>query len=162
MRRSLLALTVTALSTPLLLGACGGASTPEIAEVAEPGLGVAEEASEAAPAASPDGLVTVAADEAAATLADPPEDLVVLDVRTPEEFAEGHLEGATVIDFYEPDFADRLAELDRSTPYVLYCRSGNRSGQTMALMDELGFQSVQEIDGGVLAWAAAGLPLTAG
>ncbi len=92
-------------------------------------------------------------------LADAPDDLVVLDVRTPEEFAEGHLADATLIDIYEADFADRIAELDPDVPYVVYCRSGNRSGQAVELMGELGFTDVTDIDGGILAWNAAGLPI---
>jgi phage shock protein E len=98
-------------------------------------------------------------DQAAATLAAPPDDLVILDVRTPEEFAEGHIDGAVMIDFYRDDFAAAVAQLDPDVPYVLYCRSGNRSGQTAALMTELGFSAVDDVDGGVIAWQNAGLPL---
>jgi rhodanese-related sulfurtransferase len=83
----------------------------------------------------------------------------VLDVRTPEEYAEGHVAGATLIDFSAPDFADRIGELDPAVTYVDYCRSGNRSGQSTALMAQQGFTSVNDVDGGVLAWEAAGLPL---
>lgn len=102
------------------------------------------------------GIRLVSATEGAAIQADPPSDLVILDVRTPEEFAEAHLEGATMIDFYKDDFADQLAELDPSVPYLLYCRSGNRSGQTTAIMEDLGFADVADIDGGILSWAEAG------
>ena len=84
----------------------------------------------------------------------------VLDVRTPDEYAEGHLAGATLIDFYEPDFATRIAGLDRTKTYVVYCRSGNRSGQAVALMAGQGFSAVNDVDGGILAWQAAGLPVT--
>jgi rhodanese-related sulfurtransferase len=105
------------------------------------------------------GVATITASEAAATLADAPDDLVLLDVRTPEEFADGHLDGAVLVDFYDPDFADRLAELDRDVPYLVYCRSGNRSGETLALMEQLGFDSVRDVGGGILAWADAGLPV---
>lgn len=86
-------------------------------------------------------------------------DVIVLDVRTPEEFADGHLEGAVMIDFYSPDFADQLGELDPTKSYVLYCRSGNRSGQTTEIMSDLGFTDVADVDGGILAWTAAGLPV---
>ena len=96
---------------------------------------------------------------AAGILADAPDDLVVLDVRTPEEYAEGHVADATLIDFYEPDFADRIAELDPDVPYVVICRSGNRSSQAVALMRDLGFGDVTDVDGGIVAWTAAGLPL---
>ncbi len=65
-----------------------------------------------------------------------------------------------MIDFYEPGFADEIAALDPEGEYLLYCRSGNRSGQTAALMAELGFEQVWDLDGGVIAYGAAGLDLT--
>ncbi|MDG1785587.1 MAG: rhodanese-like domain-containing protein [Ilumatobacter sp.] len=105
------------------------------------------------------GIQLVQPDDAAATIATPPDDLVILDVRTPAEFAEGHIEGAVMIDFYRDDFASELAKLDPNVPYVLYCRSGNRSGQTGALMTALGFSAVDDVDGGIIAWQDAGLPL---
>ena len=105
------------------------------------------------------GLRTVAASDAEAVIAAGGDDLVVLDIRTPEEFAEGRIDGAVNIDFYAPDFGDRLAELDPDARYVMYCRSDNRTGQTMPMLEELGFADVAEVDGGVLAWAEAGLTL---
>jgi rhodanese-related sulfurtransferase len=108
------------------------------------------------------GFSTISADDAAAVLAEAPDDLVILDVRTPEEYAEGHLDGAVLVDFYDADFADQLAGLDPDVPYLVYCRSGNRSGQTLPLMQQLGFGSASDIDGGILAWAGAGLPIVAG
>jgi rhodanese-related sulfurtransferase len=106
-------------------------------------------------------LVTVSPLEASQTIDSAPDGLVVLDVRTATEYAEGHIEGATLVDFYAADFEAQLAELDPAVPYVLYCRSGNRSGQTMPMMDRLGFLEVYEIDGGILAWTAASLPVVA-
>ncbi|GAP61667.1 MAG: rhodanese-like domain-containing protein [Ardenticatenia bacterium] len=84
---------------------------------------------------------------------------VILDVRTPEEFAGGHLEGAINIDFYAPDFEQQLAQLDKSKTYFVYCRSGNRSGQTIPIMKKLGFQQVYELRGGIAQWVRQGLPL---
>ncbi len=102
----------------------------------------------------------VSAQDAAATIAAPPAELVILDVRTQEEFDEGHLDGAVLLDFYRDDFADELAKLDREAPYLIYCRSGNRSGQTRTLMAELGFASVTDVDGGIVEWQQVGLPTT--
>jgi rhodanese-related sulfurtransferase len=130
------------------------------------GGGESAESSGTEPAAetqtAQEGLVRVSPDTAAATIENPPDGLVILDVRTPEEFAEGHIDEAIMIDFYSDEFADQLAGLDPDVPYVLYCRSGNRSGQTLAFMEQLGFTSVQDVDGGVLAWQEAGLPLVSG
>ena len=87
---------------------------------------------------------------------------VVLDIRTPEEFIDGHVEGALNIDFYAADFADRIGNLDRDVVYLVYCRSGNRSGQAMQLFEDLGFAEVHELQGGILAWVQEGLPLVGG
>jgi len=84
---------------------------------------------------------------------------VVLDVRTPEEYAEGHLADAVLIDFYDADFAVQLDELDKDVTYVVYCRSGNRSESTIQTMRELGFTDVVEVAGGIQAWVASGLDL---
>ena len=87
------------------------------------------------------------------------ESITVIDVRTPEEYAEGHIVGASLLDFYEPTFADQLAELERDGTYLLYCRSGNRSGQAASIMSGLGFEQVYDLQGGVIAYGSAGLPL---
>jgi rhodanese-related sulfurtransferase len=108
------------------------------------------------------GISVVSPEEAAATIADPPEDLVILDVRTQEEYDEGHVEGAVLLDFYRDDFAEELATFDRDVPYVLYCRSGNRSQQARQMMADLGFASVQDVDGGIVGWQDAGLPVVTG
>ncbi len=126
----------------LSLVACGGSAT----EVAD------------APLLAP-GVRVVAADDAAAIHESRPADLVVLDVRTPEEFQQGHLAGSIMLDFYSPDFQAQIAELDRDVPYLLYCRSGNRSGQTRALMESLGFSDVADLDGGILSWLESGYPI---
>jgi rhodanese-related sulfurtransferase len=104
------------------------------------------------------GVRLVSVQEGVAIQDGAPDGLIILDVRTPEEFAEGHLEGARMIDFYTDDFADRVAELDPDVPYLVYCRSGSRSGQTVAIMEELGFTDVADVDGGIMSWLDAGLP----
>ena len=104
------------------------------------------------------GIRLVSVEEGADLQGNPPDGLVILDVRTPEEFAQGHLEDALMIDFYLDDFADRVADLDPDVPYLVYCRSGNRSGQTAAIMEEYGFTDVADVDGGIMSWLDAGLP----
>jgi len=84
---------------------------------------------------------------------------VLLDVRTPEEYGAGKLAGSVNIDFYAPDFRDKLSQLDKNDHYVIYCRSGSRSGKTLTIMRELGFTHVEDIGGGMVAWAQAGLPI---
>lgn len=130
-------------------------------------LGIAACGSETPKASSP--AATAAAEAAAGVRVVSPvaaQDLLadgtrtLIDVRTPEEFAEGHLPGAELIDFNAPDFAERIGALDRNTQYVIYCRSGNRSSQARALFTSLGFTDVADIDGGILAWTEAGLPVS--
>jgi len=107
------------------------------------------------------GLETVPAQEASDRIAETP-GVVVLDIRTPQELQEGVIDGAVNIDFYEPDFAAQLELLDKDAPYVVYCRSGNRSAQAMELFSDLGFSDVTEIDGGIVQWTAEGFPLSNG
>jgi rhodanese-related sulfurtransferase len=81
---------------------------------------------------------------------------VLLDVRTPEEFNQGHIAGAELIDFYERSFQSKIAKLDKDATYYVYCRSGNRSGQTIALMKSMGFTDVYGLEGGINVWRGAG------
>ena len=92
-------------------------------------------------------------------LARPPAGLVVLDIRTPEEFRDGHLPGARNLDFFAPDFRQQLEALAREdVPILLYCRSGNRSGQAMRLLRQWGRDDVLHLADGFRSWRAAGLP----
>jgi phage shock protein E len=111
--------------------------------------------------AAPAVIETISPDAAADLIAAAPPGLVVLDVRTPDEFAAGHLAGAVNLDFYGATFGDDLAALDTGAPYVLYCRRGNRSADAREMMRSLGFLEVHEIAGGIDAWVAAGLPVEA-
>jgi rhodanese-related sulfurtransferase len=84
---------------------------------------------------------------------------VILDVRTPEEFRSGYIEGAVNIDYYGPGFQVELGKLDRTKTYLLYCRTGTRTESTLALMKELQFKEVYPVEGGITAWRAAGFPV---
>jgi len=84
---------------------------------------------------------------------------ILLDVRTPKEVAAGHLANSIAIDFYAPDFKEKIAKLDKSKPVLVYCHSGHRSGITMATMKELGFTEVYNLEPGIIGWKAAGLPI---
>ena len=101
------------------------------------------------------GVRTVAAADAVAVL----DSRVVIDVRSPAEVAEGAITGATVLDFNAGEFEAKIGDFDRNAAYLVYCRSGNRSGQAVAIMKELGFTDV--IDAGAYSdLAAAGAPTT--
>ncbi len=82
--------------------------------------------------------------------------IVILDIRTPEEHAGSHIEGALLMDFLADDFKASLGKLDRKKAYLVHCRSGGRSSSAFALMKRLGFKSVYHLDGGIIAWKKAG------
>jgi phage shock protein E len=85
--------------------------------------------------------------------------VITLDVRTPGEYAEGHLQGSQLIDFQSGNFENEIATLDKNATYAVYCRSGSRSGQAVKVMQDAGFTNVFNMNGGVIDWANAGLPL---
>jgi rhodanese-related sulfurtransferase len=112
------------------------------------GCGADTEATDFTRVAAPDFAAAIDADPAG----------VVVDLRTSEEIAVGFIDGASQLDFYDPAFETVLDGLDRDAHYLVYCNSGNRSAETLRLMKDLGFTRVTELDGGIQAWNAAGLP----
>lgn len=78
-------------------------------------------------------------------------DAVIIDVRTPAEFAGGKLPGAKNIDIFSKDFTNQIDKLDKDKTYLLYCRSGNRSGQACNIMAGLGFTKLYNLAGGVMS-----------
>lgn len=83
---------------------------------------------------------------------------MVVDVRTPEEAAEGHLAGSININFLGENFANEIQNLDKKKTYLLYCRSGSRTRRAADLMQKSGFKHVYMLDGGITAWSEAGKP----
>lgn len=79
----------------------------------------------------------------------------ILDVRTPEEVAEGKIANAVVMNFNDADFVNQLSKLDNTKPVYVYCKAGGRSGKTSATLSALGYE-VYNLDGGMDAWKAAG------
>jgi rhodanese-related sulfurtransferase len=86
-------------------------------------------------------------------------EFVILDVRTPKEFTQGHIAGAVLLDFRNPKFVSGLKRLDRSKTYLIYCRSGNRSGQTLKLIESMDFRKVYHLKHGIIDWQKEKLPL---
>ena len=85
----------------------------------------------------------------------------LVDVRTPDEFAEQHIPGAVNIDVYEDDFIDQcMARLDKDRPVAVYCRSGKRSANAAGQLRKAGFKPVLNLDGGIMAWLDAAKPVT--
>jgi phage shock protein E len=87
---------------------------------------------------------------------------ILVDVRTTEEYAAGHIEGARNIDVEAADFAQRIAALDKSASYALYCKSGHRSGIAAQQMLAAGFTRVVDLAGGIAAWTNDGRQVVTG
>ena len=85
--------------------------------------------------------------------------IVILDVRTPGEFAIGHLKGAVNIDVHQPDAFSRINNLDKNATYLVYCRTRNRSGAAVNSMVQTNFKNVYQITDGIVGWNMNKLPL---
>jgi rhodanese-related sulfurtransferase len=85
--------------------------------------------------------------------------VTVLDVRTAEEFADGHIEGAVNADFTGKDFAKQAAAVDKATPVLVHCAAGGRSTRSLPQLEALGFKILYHLDGGLGAWTDAGKPV---
>lgn len=90
------------------------------------------------------------------------DDLIILDVSTPREFENLHLEGALNVSLFSRSFKNHLSIMDRSKTYMVYCKLGGRSKVAQKLMRQAGFQTVYNITGGTLFWKEAGLPFASG
>jgi rhodanese-related sulfurtransferase len=148
----------SALTLTLGLSGCSSDSEPTAAAATNPtsvqGPGVPDQS---ATIAKPEAPVRVGVDEFANIIAVP--GVVILDVRTPQEFAEGHIEGAVNIPVESAEFIDQVAQLDPSVTYAVYCRSGNRSQPAVDGMASVGVTGVYELDSGTIGWTNAGQPL---
>ncbi len=88
------------------------------------------------------------------------EQYTVIDIRTPQEIAQGKiLKNALEIDYYAENFLEKLQKLDTTKKYLIYCRSGARSGRTLRGMQQMGFQTAYDLKGGISAWTRAGKKL---
>ncbi|MTK63747.1 MAG: rhodanese-like domain-containing protein [Methanobacterium sp.] len=86
-------------------------------------------------------------------------DFIILDVRTSEEFEESRIENAINIDYYSNNFKDEISKLKKSRKYLVYCRSGRRSASAVKIMEDMGFNDVKNMKGGITKWINKGLPI---
>jgi rhodanese-related sulfurtransferase len=115
----------------------------------------------AAPEAAPSPDVAVITPAALRDMIEQKAAFTLLDVRQPEEFAEGHIDGATLIPL--ADLPNRLAEVPQDKKVVVYCKSGARSAEAAKILKDKGYADVVSLDGGITAWlalAAAPAPTT--
>ncbi len=87
-------------------------------------------------------------------------DFIILDVRTPREFMSGHIEKAILLDYYSKMYTEELKRLDKTKTYLIYCRTGNRTGKTLVLIRNMGFSCVYNMDQGIKGWRSKGFPVT--
>ena len=148
-----LALPVAALAlTGIALAGCSSESSDATAPAA-----AATAAGPAAVVAAPAAPERVDAARFAEVVASP--GVTIIDVRTPEEFAAGHIEGAINYPVELPEFGDQIATLDPAGTYAVYCRSGNRSQPAVAAMAQAGIPGIYELQTGIIGWEDAGLPV---
>lgn len=104
-----------------------------------------------------DKVKHVDAEKAAQLVADGK--VTVLDVRTEDEFKEGHIQGAKNVDILEKDFAKKLESLDKTKPVLVHCQAGGRSTRSLPTLEKLGFTEIYHLDGGMSDWVKAGKPV---
>jgi thioredoxin 1 len=86
------------------------------------------------------------------------QDAILVDVRTPEEYADGHIANAVNINWNDNSFPSQAEKLDKQKTLFVYCLSGGRSASATSKLREMGFRNVIELDGGIMQWRAEGLP----
>jgi rhodanese-related sulfurtransferase len=85
--------------------------------------------------------------------------VVILDVRTPQEVAEGKIKGAKSIDFMNSSFKSEIQKLDKNKTYLVYCKAGGRSDKAVEMMNAAGFKTTYSLAGGITAWKEEGKPI---
>lgn len=86
-------------------------------------------------------------------------EFVILDVRTAPEFEEAHLPEAINLDFFSENFREELAKKNKNKTYMVYCKSGRRSLNSVKIMEEMNFKEVYDLEGGIIKWQRKKLPL---
>lgn len=106
--------------------------------------------------ASKKGITELSPQEFRSGLASTPE-AVLIDVRRPDELAEGIINGAININYTDSTFKEKINGLDRTKPYFIYCKSGKRSAGAVGEMEKLGFENIHILEGGYTSWVDEGL-----
>ena len=85
--------------------------------------------------------------------------VTVIDIRTPDEFKDGHIAGATNINYLATNFAQAISSLSKTNSYLVHCAVGGRSTRSLKIFNQQNFESIYHLDGGIEAWKEAGLPV---
>lgn len=131
---------------------CENGEVAGACEVNTEGLGATEESNRGV-------LKTISPGEFKRVLGDDREEVILIDLRTQMEYESGKIGEAMMLDFYADDFTVQLQKMNPEETYLIYCNSGNRSGETLEYMKSFGFKEVYDLDGGIQAWARAGYPI---
>ncbi len=107
-------------------------------------------------------VVHINSGEAIQYLNKPLPKMVILDVRTTQEYTVGHIPGAILADFYANDFEAQLGKIERNVPILLYCRTGNRTHKSLELMIKMGFSNILHMKDGITGWNTNEFPLAYG
>lgn len=86
------------------------------------------------------------------------EKVIIIDVRTPNEYNAGHIYNAQNIDIQSPSFVEKIKVFDKNAEYIVNCERGGRSSRAVSIMNEFGFSKTRNLEGGILAWRKEGLP----
>jgi rhodanese-related sulfurtransferase len=140
----------------LLLAALATLSGP-VAHAAEPASATPAPGTAAAAPAQAVAVQPMSQDALLQQLAQHPDHLILLDVRTPQEFAEGHIAGAVNVPYDQ--LATRLAEVPKDKDVVLYCRSGRRAGIAAQVLAANGYKRLSHLEGDMIAWTEKGRPV---
>lgn len=87
------------------------------------------------------------------------EGIQLVDIRTPSEFSQGYIDNAQNIDFWSPDFDERIETLDKTKPIIIYCKSGGRSAKCAVQLKAKGFGKIYDLKGGISQWMLQGMPV---
>ena len=88
------------------------------------------------------------------------DEIMLLDVRSPEEYAQGHIKHAVNINYFDADFMDQIMKLDKNEEIYLYCKGGIRSNNAANKLKKAGFTKVYDLKGGIVGWSNQGLEIS--
>lgn len=148
-----------ALFAPIALGLSACAGEPDKAKDKGPADGNAPSILPELPALAEGPTIRDVSVQQASALISGDAPAIVIDVRTPDEFAQGHIEGAINVDVNSDTFIEDLAKLDKDTAYLVHCRSGKRSAKALEAMREASFTTIAHMNDGLNGWSEAGKPV---
>lgn len=137
-----------------IISCAEGQKTANKEEANTPGQPVAEQ-----PVAQETTILKVLSNDEFVSMQEETTDLQIVDVRTPREVAQGVIPGAIHINIQDADFVERMEQLDKSKPVVVYCAAGGRSARASQQLEDKGFTAIYDLTGGFSKWSSEGRPI---